>query len=124
MPGGDEGIHLHASEAATVEDERLTPRVLDLHHLPQHEVVIPGRDRLHHRAAEDSCCTENDQEPVWAPADMLRGKRRASLGEVDRRLALTSVQDADREASALGCCRQRSRPVAEADEHERRLEGD
>src|SRR5581483_8999551 len=71
MPGGDEGIHLHASEAATVEDERLTPRVLDLHHLPQHEVVIPGRDRLHHRAAEDSCCTENDQEPVWAPADML-----------------------------------------------------
>ena len=108
---GHHRVHHHPAEAAALEDQRLAAAVRDPDDAAEHEVVVAGPRDLFDLAVLRRRGVAHHHEAVRGSGHLRVGERRAGRGQLDRRLALLSVQHAHREAAALAHHGQRSRAM-------------
>ena len=105
-----------------VEDEWLALPGDELDDVPDHEVVVAGGHRLVDIAVELRERLTDWMEPVRRSPYVVMREVAPTVGEVECHLALSSVQDRDREAPGAADRLERPRVVRERDEDEKRLE--
>src|SRR6185437_1919819 len=97
---GNQRVLVEAAERATVEDERLAARALEVDHLADDQVVVARDVDAGHLAAQDGERV-HDRQVAGRVDDRVAGREGgAGLGEGERDVALAAVQDVHGVAAA------------------------
>lgn len=115
-------VWLQAAESPAIEEEWLASVMVERGHGPDDEVVIAGRYGFDNAAAHHSRCAGDKVEALLVTPDVAGGKGRPACRKCERDIALSAVENAHSEFSALKCGDQRAGSVTQRHQHEQWIE--